>query len=78
MASPLYSAALGSKNTIDIINIEKGVVTYRISLPGVQVLSGPVVTADKLTVIIKDTAGRTTGRVYSLPKGILSYSFQVS
>jgi hypothetical protein len=77
MASPLYSAALGNQNTIDIINVEKGVVTYRISLAGFQVVNGPIVTADKMTVIIKDSVGRTTGRVYSLPKGILSYSFQV-
>ena len=78
MANTLYSAVLGSKNTIDIINVEKGVTTFRVSVQGFDVVSGPVVTGDKMTVVVKDKLGKTTGRIYTLPKGILSYTFQVN
>jgi len=31
-----------------------------------------------MTVVTKDSYGKMRGKVYSLPKGILSYSFQIN
>lgn len=73
----LYSAVLAGKNTINVYDVRKGIKTYSINLAGLEIVNGPVVTQDKMTIVTKDSTGRTRGRVYNLPKGILSYSFQV-
>jgi len=73
----MYSAVLANKNTLSVFDIEKGITSYKINLGDVEVVNGPVVTKDKMTVVVKDRQGRMTGKVYSLPKGILSYSFQI-
>lgn len=75
--SAIYSAVLTGKNTIKIFDVKKGITTYSLYLGNVEILNGPVVTDNKLTLVVKTTSGRTSGRVYSLPKGILSYSFEV-
>jgi len=76
--STIYSAVLTGKNTIKIFDVKKGITTYSLYLGNVEILNGPVVTDNKLTLVVKTNTGRTSGRVYSLPKGILSYSFDVN
>ena len=73
----LYSAVASGKNTISVFDVEKGITSYKINLGDVEIVNGPVVTKDKLTVVIKTKQGLLQGKVYSLPKGILSYSFQI-
>lgn len=73
----LYSAVLTSGNKISVFNIRTGVRSYTISLGNVTVVNGPIVTADKLTIVVKTTQDKMQGRVYSLKSGVLSYSFFV-
>jgi hypothetical protein len=73
----LYSAVASGKNTISVFNTENGITSYKINLGDVEIVNGPVVTKDKLTVVVKSRQGKMQGKVYSLPKGILSYSFQI-
>jgi len=73
----LYSAVVSNKNKIEVFNVEKGIRSYTITLGDIEVINGPVVTMDKLTIVVKDRTGKITGRVYSLPKGVISYSFQI-
>lgn len=74
----LYSAAVTGKNNIAVFDVQKGVRTYNISLGNVTIVSGPIITADKLTVVVKDVNNKLTTKVYSLKTGILSYSFAVA
>jgi hypothetical protein len=76
--SKLYSAVISGKSTLSVFDIEKGVISYKINLGDVEIVNGPVITQDKLTVVIKNRQGKMQGKVYTLPRGILSYSFQVS
>jgi len=73
----IYSAVVSGKNTISVFNVENGITNYKINLGDVEIVNGPVVTNDKLTVVVKNKQGKMQGKVYSLPKGILSYSFQI-
>jgi hypothetical protein len=73
----IYSAVAAGKNAISVFDIEKGITSYKINLGDVEIVNGPVVTSDKMTVVVKDRQGKMQGKVYSLPKGILSYSFQI-
>ena len=73
----LYSAVLAGKNNINVFDVMKGVKVYNIHLGNVEVVNGPVVTQDKMSIVVKER-DTLKGRVYSLPKGILSYSFQVN
>jgi len=73
----LYSAVLAGKNTINVFDVIKGIKTYSLSLGNVEIVNGPVVTQDKMTIVVKEKSGATRGKVYSLPRGILSYSFLV-
>jgi hypothetical protein len=73
----LYSAVLAGKNTVNVFDVRKGIKSYSISLGNVEVVNGPIVTQNKMTIVVKDQSGSLRGKVYSLPKGILSYSFQV-
>ena len=74
----VYSAVVDSKNRISVFDAESGVRAYSINLGAVEIVNGPVVTYDKLTIVVKDKAGRTSGKVYSLKTGVLSYSFNIS
>jgi hypothetical protein len=74
----LYSAVLAGKNTINVFDVRKGIKTYSLNLGNVEIVNGPVVTQNKMTVVTKDSYGKMRGKVYSLPKGILSYSFQIN
>jgi len=73
----VYSAVASGKNTLSVFDVEKGITSYKINLGDVEIVNGPVITQDRLTVVIKDRQGKMQGKVYSLPKGILSYSFQI-
>ena len=73
----LYSAVISGKNKINVFNIEKGVRSYSITLGDVEIINGPVVTHEKMTIVVKDRNGCMFGRVYTLPKGVVSYSFQI-
>lgn len=73
----MYSAVLHGKNTINVFDVLKGIKTYSLNLGSVEVINGPIVTQDKMTVVVKEKSGLSRGKVYSLPKGILLYSFQV-
>jgi hypothetical protein len=75
--SKLYSATLRGKNIVSVFDIEKGIQTYSISLGDVEVINGPVITQDKMTIVVKAKNGNMTARVYNLPKCVLSYSFQI-
>lgn len=73
----LYSAVLAGKSTINVFDVIKGIKTYSLNLGNVEIINGPIVTQDKMTIVTKEANGNLRGKVYSLPKGILSYSFQV-
>ena len=73
----LYSAVATNRNTLSVFNVESGISSYKINLGDVEIVNGPVVTKDKMTVVVKNKQGKVIGKVYSLPKGILSYSFQI-
>ena len=73
----LYSAVLVGNNKINVFNVNKGVKSYTINLGNDTVINGPIITHDKLTVVVKTKGGLTKGKVYTLSKGILSYSFQI-
>jgi hypothetical protein len=73
----MYSAVVSNKNTLSVFNVENGIRSYNINLGDVEIVNGPVITQDKLTVVVKNKQGKMQGKVYSLPKGILSYSFQI-
>jgi hypothetical protein len=74
----LYTAAASGKNSISVFDAERGVLSYKINLGNVEIVNGPVVAQDKITVVVKDSSGKIFGKVYTLPRGILSYSFQVN
>jgi len=73
----MYSAVVSGKNVISVFDVQKGITSYKINLGDVEIVNGPVITVDKLTIIVKNKQGKMQGKVYSLPKGILSYSFQI-
>lgn len=74
----IYSAVVSGKNKINVFNIDKGIKSYTISLGNVEIVNGPVVTHDKMTIVVKDSGtGNISGKVYTLPKGVISYSFQI-
>lgn len=73
----LYSAVLAGKSTINVFDVIKGIKTYSLNLGNVEIINGPIVTQDKMTIVTREANGTQRGKVYSLPKGILSYSFQV-
>jgi hypothetical protein len=73
----MYSAVLSGKSTINVFDVLKGIKTYSLNLGAVEIVNGPIVTQDKMTVVVKERSGLSRGKVYSLPKGILLYSFQI-
>jgi hypothetical protein len=73
----IYSAVASGKNMLSVFDVTNGITSYKINLGNVEIVNGPVITQDKLTVVVKDNQGKMQGKVYSLPKGILSYSFQI-
>jgi len=75
--SKVYTAAATGKNVISIFDAERGILSYKINLGNVEIINGPVVTGERITVVIKDIQGKIFGKVYTLPRGILSYSFQI-
>ena len=75
--SKVYSAAATGKGVLSIFDIETGITSYKIHLGDVEIVNGPVITQNKLTIVVKDRQGKMSGKVYTLPKGVLSYSFQV-
>lgn len=74
----MYSAVVTGRNNISVFDVQKGVKSYNINLGNVDVVSGPIITTDKLTIVVKDKSGKLTTKVYSLKTGVLSYSFVVS
>jgi len=73
-----YSAVIDGKNKINVFDLNSGVRSYSINLGNVMIINGPIVTQDKLTIVVQDSKGKTTGKVYSLKNGILSYSFTIN
>jgi len=73
----LYSAVISGKNKINIFDLIKGVRSYSITLGNVEIVNGPVITHDRMTIVTKDRNGCMSGKVYILPKGVISYSFQI-
>lgn len=70
----LYSAVVSGKNKVDVFDVNKGVKSYSLNLGSVDIVNGPIITKDKLTIVVK-SINRTTGRVYNLSTGTLTYSF---
>jgi hypothetical protein len=73
----LYSVAVSGKNNLIVFDVIKGTRSYSINLGNVQIINGPIVTSDKLTVVVKNSQNKTIGKVYSLKTGVLSYSFTI-
>ena len=73
----LYSAVISGKNKVNVFNVLKGIKSYSISLGDVEIVNGPIVTQDKMTIVVKERNGTMKGKIYSLKSGILSYSFSV-
>lgn len=73
----LYSAVVSNSHTITVFDVEKGTKSYSINLGNNSIINGPVITQDKLTVVVQSTTGERRGRVYSLKSGVLSYSFLI-
>ena len=73
-----YSAAINGRNKIAVFDANKGVVSYNINVGNVEIINGPIITQDKLTVVVRDSTGKTICKVYSLKSGVLSYSFSVN
>lgn len=73
----LYSAVLTGGNKISVFNVRTGTRAYMINLGNVSVVNGPIITSDKLTIVVKTPQNKMQGRVYSLKNGVLSYSFFV-
>lgn len=73
-----YSAAVSGKNKIAVFDTSKGVISYTINIGNTEIINGPIVTQDKLTVVVRDKTGKTVCKVYSLKSGVLSYSFTIS
>lgn len=73
----MYSAVLAGKNVIDVFNVTKGIKAYTLNLGNVEIINGPIVTQDKMTIVIKGKDNITRGKVYNLVKGLLIYSFQI-
>ena len=70
-------SAVADGHSITVFNAEKGVREYTISLGSDTIINGPVVTGDNLSVVVKDPSGKMRGRVYSLARGQIRYSFNV-
>jgi tRNA-binding EMAP/Myf-like protein len=73
----LYSAVISDNNKISVFDTVTGVRKYSISLGDVQVVNGPIVAGEKITVVVKNKQGKMQGRVYTIKTGVLSYSFFV-
>ena len=73
----LYSAVVNGRNTVNVFDVKTGVKSYSLSLGDVDIVNGPVITQDKMTIVVKTKEGTMTGRVYTLPKAVLSYSFAI-
>ena len=71
----VYSAAIAGKNTIVVFNVITGVRSYTLNFGSDNIINGPIITKDKLTVVVEDKRGEKKGKVYSLKSGVLSYSF---
>jgi hypothetical protein len=73
----IYSATTTGKNNIIVFDVESGVRAYSLNLGNVTIINGPVITKDKLTVVVEDKNGNKKGKVYSLKTGVVSYSFDI-
>lgn len=73
----IYSATTSGKNNIVVFDAASGVRVYNLNLGNVIIVNGPVITKDKLTVVVEDKNGNKKGKVYSLKSGVVSYSFNV-
>jgi hypothetical protein len=70
-------SAVADQHSVTVFNAEKGIKEYTISLGSDVIINGPVVTGDNLSLVTKDTRGKMRGRVYSLSKGQIRYTFNV-
>jgi hypothetical protein len=73
----LYSAVVSGNNAINVFDVNKGVKSYTINLSNDIIINGPIITQDKLTIVVKNREGNTRGKVYSLGTGTLSYTFSI-
>lgn len=72
----IYSAVVEGTKLV-IFDAQKGTRSYTISLGDVSIVTGPIITHDKLTVVVKDKRGKTMSKIYSLKTGTLSYTFSI-
>lgn len=73
----LYSATTAGKNNIIVFDVVTGIRAYSLNLGNVTLINGPIITKDRLTVVVEDKNGNKKGKVYSLKTGVVSYSFDV-
>jgi len=73
----LYSATVTNNNQITVFDVQKGVRAYSISLNNSTLITGPIITQDKMTIVVKTSQNKNVTKVYSLKSGVLSYSFTV-
>ena len=69
----IYTAQIVGKQ-LKIINAARGTVYTTVHING-EVVSGPIITDDKCTLIIKNPSGGQRGVVYNLPRGTISLTF---
>lgn len=74
--SSCYSA-VADRGLIKVYDVERGTRAYTINLGSEIIVNGPVVTGDILSVVSRETSGKVKGRVYSLKKGTIKYTFNV-
>lgn len=70
-------SAVADNNVIKVFDTEKGTRAYTISLGVDTLVNGPVVTGDVLSIVTKDPSGRLKGKVYTLSRGTVKYTFSV-
>lgn len=73
----VYSAVTTNKNTIVVFDAATGIKSYTINVGNATIINGPVITKDKLAVVIEDSKHNKKSNIYSLKSGVLSYSFAI-
>lgn len=72
----MYVAALTGPDRFAIIDASSGIRVNTVSTGG-KIINGPVVTGNKVTVIIQRNDTATMGKIYNMPSGSLQTQFSL-
>jgi hypothetical protein len=72
----MYVAALTGPDRFAIIDAASGIRVNTVSTGG-KIINGPVVTGDKVTVIIQRSDTAKLGKIYNMPSGSLQTQFSL-